>query len=108
MTSMRAERATLRTRLLSWGLAYTPAAALAVLLPKCPLCIAAQLALLGVAIPLPSYARALIVAVSVLLGTVVVVARARRVRGAKARAARWLSAESSCCGRRGTHAIRSH
>ncbi|MEY4582737.1 MAG: hypothetical protein RL701_7440, partial [Pseudomonadota bacterium] len=36
-----------RAPLLSWGIAYTPAAALAVLLPKCPLCIAAQLALLG-------------------------------------------------------------
>jgi hypothetical protein len=106
MTSMRAERAPLRTRLLSWGLAYTPAAALAVLLPKCPLCIAAQLALLGVAIPLPSYARALIVAVSVVLGTVVIVARTRRARGAKVRSAGWLGEESSCCGRR-TRAIRS-
>ena len=57
MTSTRVERGPLRMRLLSWGIAYTPAAALAVLLPKCPLCIAAQLALIGVSIPLPSYAR---------------------------------------------------
>jgi hypothetical protein len=93
--------------LLAWGLAYTPAAALAVLLPKCPLCIAAQLALLGVAIPLPSYARALIVAVSVVLGTIVIVARARRARGAKARAASWLGEESACCGGRGRRAVHS-
>jgi hypothetical protein len=73
--SMRAEPRTLRVRLLSWGLAYTPAAALAVLLPKCPLCVAAQLALLGVTIPLPSYARVLAVMASVVIGSVVILAR---------------------------------
>src|SRR5262245_3041204 len=70
-------------RLLPWGLAYTPAAALALLLPKCPLCIAAQLALLGVTIPLPGHTRAIAVAASVVLGTLVILARARRGAPAK-------------------------
>jgi hypothetical protein len=78
MTSTRVERGSLRTRLLAWGAAYTPAAALAVLLPKCPLCIAAQLALIGVTIPLPSYARTLAIAVSLGLGTVVLWMRRKR------------------------------
>jgi hypothetical protein len=76
--STRADLGTPRVRLFSWGLAYTPAAVLAVLLPKCPLCIAAQLALLGVTIPLPSYARALAIVASVVLGTAVIFARRRR------------------------------
>ena len=58
-----------RAGLLTWALAYAPAASLAVLLPKCPFCIAAPLALIGVAIPIPSEARTLIVVVSVVLGT---------------------------------------
>jgi hypothetical protein len=79
--SMRAEPRRLRARLLAWSLAYTPAAVLAVLLPKCPLCIAAELALLGVTIPLPSYARALAILASVVIGTVVILARRRGLRG---------------------------
>jgi hypothetical protein len=78
MTNTRVERGPLRTRLLAWGIAYTPAAALAVLLPKCPLCIAAQLALIGVAIPLPSYARTLAIAFSIVLGTAILWTRRKR------------------------------
>jgi hypothetical protein len=62
-----------RKRWLALGLAYTPAAALAVLLPKCPLCIAAQLALLGVTFSVPSSARGLAIAISLALGTFAVV-----------------------------------
>ncbi len=80
MTRTRLEASAPRVRLKSWGLAYAPAAALAVLLPKCPLCIAAQLALIGVTIPLPSYARVLIIALSAALGTAVLVLRKRRSR----------------------------
>lgn len=79
--STRAERGTLRARLWTWGLAYTPAAALTVLLPKCPLCIAAQLTLIGVTIPLPSYARWLAIALSVVLGTAVLLLRRKRATG---------------------------
>lgn len=79
--STRAESSTLRSRLLSWGFAYTPAAAFALLLPKCPLCIAGPLALIGVTLPLPSYARGLAIALSVVLGTVYLLARRQRGRG---------------------------
>lgn len=75
--STRAETRTRRARLFSAGLAYTPAAALAVLLPKCPLCIAAQLALVGVTIPLPSYAKALVVGASIVIASIVLLARRR-------------------------------
>jgi hypothetical protein len=78
--STRAERNSWRGRLLAWGFAYTPAAALALLLPKCPLCLAAWLALLGVSIPVPSYARALLVVTSAVLATLVMLARRRRAR----------------------------
>lgn len=64
--------------MLTWSFAYTPAAALAVLLPKCPLCIAAQLALLGVTVPLPSYSRGLVIAASFVLGTIVLFLRRKR------------------------------
>jgi hypothetical protein len=84
--STRAEPSTLRARLLSWSLAYTPAAALAMQLPKCPLCIAAPLALLGVTFPMPSYARTIAIAASFMLGTAVLLLR--RKRGG-----------SACCGR---------
>jgi len=67
--STRAEAGRSRPRLWSWGLAYTPAAAFALLLPKCPLCIAAPLALLGVSVTLPSYVRVLAIAASLALGT---------------------------------------
>jgi hypothetical protein len=73
--STRAEPGALRRRLLAWALAYAPAAALAALVPKCPLCIAAQLALLGVVIPLPSYARTLALVASFAVGSVVLIAR---------------------------------
>ena len=65
-------------RIWVWGLAYAPSAALLVLLPKCPLCIAAQLALIGVTIPLPSYARWLAIAFSVVLGTALLLLRRKR------------------------------
>jgi hypothetical protein len=65
-------------RLLSWGAAYTPAAALAVLLPMCPLCIAALLALIGVTIPLPSYARAIAIVTRVVPATAVLWMRRKR------------------------------
>jgi hypothetical protein len=81
MTNIRVERGSLRTRLLAWGAAYTPAAVLAVVLPKCPLCIAAQLALIGVTIPLPTHARAITIAISVVLGSAVLWMRRKR-RGA--------------------------
>ncbi len=75
------ELGTRRVRRLSWGLAYTPAATLAVLLPKCPLCIAAPLALLGVTIPLPDDARVFAIGASVLLGTAVVLFGRKRCGG---------------------------
>jgi hypothetical protein len=70
--STRVER---RVKLWRMSLAYTPAALFALLLPKCPLCIAAPLALLGVTIPLPSYAKALVVGLSVAVASVFVVMR---------------------------------
>lgn len=70
-----------RKRWLALGLAYTPAAALAVLLPKCPLCIAAQLALLGVTFSVPSSLRGLAIAVSLALATLALfVLRTRAAR----------------------------
>ena len=87
MTSTRVERGPLRMRLLSWGIAYTPAAALAVLLPKCPLCIAAQLALIGVSIPLPSYARWIAIVSSIVLGAAVLLLR-RKAGATRARRTR--------------------
>jgi hypothetical protein len=101
MMSMRAELGTSRKRLLSWSIAYTPAAALAVLLPKCPLCIAAQLALVGVTIPLPSYARALVIIASVVVSTLVIVARWKGVRAAAIGLAASPSGGMSCGGRCG-------
>jgi hypothetical protein len=53
-------------------------------LPKCPLCIAAQLALLGVSVPLPSAARAIAIAASLVLGSAFI--RIRKRRGARASA----------------------
>jgi hypothetical protein len=79
--STHAEASSPRARLLSWGIAYTPAAVLAVLLPKCPLCIAAPLTLIGVAIPLPSYARTLGIVASLVLGTLFILARRTRRGG---------------------------
>lgn len=73
--STRVERRVRRARLWPVSLAYTPAALFAVLLPKCPLCIAAPLAFLGVTIPLPSYAKALVVGASVAIASVVVFVR---------------------------------
>jgi hypothetical protein len=67
-----------RKRWLALGLAYMPAAAFAVLLPKCPLCIAAQLALLGVTFSVPSSARSVAIAISLALGTLVLWALGRR------------------------------
>lgn len=54
-------------------LAYAPAALLALLLPKCPLCLAALLVVLGVSVTLPTYTYALVVGVSVALGTLALV-----------------------------------
>ena len=62
---------------MSVGLAYTPAALLALFAPKCPLCLGALLAVLGVSVALPSYSYALVVMVSVALGTLALVWRFR-------------------------------
>ena len=63
------------------GAAYTPAALLALFLPKCPFCLAPLLALLGVSVALPRYTYALVVALSVAAGTLALVGRrARRPR----------------------------
>ena len=75
MTSMRGSRR--RTRLLSCCAASTPAVALAWLLPKCPLCLAAPLALLGVTF---SDARALVLGTRVALAAAVLLLVARHVR----------------------------
>src|SRR4051795_2759933 len=97
---MRAEPAR-RARLLAWALPYAPAAALALLLPKCPLCIAAQLALLGIAIPLPSYARALVIAASLAVGAAVTVARWKNAgRGTIDRSRPHSVRGLGCCGSR--------
>jgi uncharacterized membrane protein len=56
-------------RLASVGLAYTPAALLALVMPKCPLCLAALLAMFGVTGVVPGYSYALVVLVGVALGT---------------------------------------
>lgn len=69
---MSAECCTRRRRVASLGLAYTPAALLALVLPKCPLCLAA---LLGLGIALPSYSYKLVVVAAVVLGTLVVLRR---------------------------------
>jgi hypothetical protein len=109
--NMDAEPGTRPKRLLAWGLAYTPAAALAVLLPKCPLCIAAQLALIGVTISLPSYARTLAVIASLVLGSVVIIV-ARRKRGKIASGRPGVGGRSgavfSCGGRCGTRSGSLH
>ena len=65
-------------RVVAVGLAYTPAALLALLLPKCPLCLAPLLAVIGAG-TLP-YDYTLIVAVSIALGTLVLVTRGVRAR----------------------------
>jgi hypothetical protein len=95
---MRAEQpGAPRTRLLSWGLAYTPTAALAVLLPKCPLCIAAQLALLGVTIPLPSYARTLAVVASLVIASVIMLARRKNARAGNTSCGGTCTSKASRC-----------
>jgi hypothetical protein len=66
---MSASCCTQRKRLAKLGLAYTPAALLALFMPKCPLCFAALLALLGVSAAVPSYTYALVVLASLALGT---------------------------------------
>lgn len=69
-----------RKRLALVGLASTPAALLAVLLPKCPLCLGAQLALLGVGVALPSSGYAMIVSGCVALSAgVLILARRARI-----------------------------
>jgi len=63
-----------RRRRLSWlGLAYTPTAVLALFAPKCPLCLGALLAVLGVTGAAPSYA--IIVLASLALGTLALLGR---------------------------------
>jgi hypothetical protein len=52
---------------------------LALLLPKCPLCLAPLLAMIGVG-ALPGYDYTLIVATSIVVGTLVLVTRAVRAR----------------------------
>jgi len=76
--STRAELGRSQRRPLSWALAYGPAAAFAVLLPKCPLGVAAPLALLGLTTPLPAYARTLAIAASLVFGTLYLLARRKR------------------------------
>lgn len=66
-----------RRRLASVGLAWTPAALLALLLPKCPLCLAAWLGL-GLVLPAQSYSW--LVIGSAVLGTLVLLACKRAVR----------------------------
>jgi hypothetical protein len=75
---MSADCCSPRRRAMSVGLAYTPAALLALLLPKCPLCLAPLLAAIGVGV-LP-YDYTLVVAISIALGTLVLVTRAVRAR----------------------------
>ncbi len=56
-----------RRKLPSVGLAYAPAALLALLVPKCPMCLGAMLGL-GLLLPRQSYA--FLVAGSAMLGTI--------------------------------------
>lgn len=56
--STRADDVHPRARWLPWTMAFTPAATLAVVLPKCPVCLAAQLALIGVSATWPTRTRA--------------------------------------------------
>jgi hypothetical protein len=65
-----------RRRLATAGLAYTPAALLAIFTPKCPMCLAA---LLGLGLALPGYSYALVVAGSALAGTLAAVVQLRRL-----------------------------
>lgn len=65
---------------LAIALSTTPAALLAAVLPKCPLCLSAQLALLGIGVALPASGYALIVAASAALGAgVLILARRARI-----------------------------
>jgi len=69
-----------RRRLASVGLAYTPAALLALVMPKCPLCLAALLAMFGVTGAVPGYSYGWVVLVSAALGTLALVGRFARSR----------------------------
>jgi len=77
--SMGADCCAPRKRWLGVALASTPAAVLAALLPKCPLCLSAQLALLGIGVALPASGYALIVTACAALGVAVLIF-ARRAR----------------------------
>jgi len=69
-----------RRRLAAVGLAYTPAALLALVMPKCPLCLAALLAMFGVTGAVPGYSYAWVVLVSAALGTLALGAGLYRFR----------------------------
>ena len=69
-----------------WGVAtaYAPAALAALLLPKCPVCLAALLGIVGVSVALPAYSYGLAIAISAGIGTLaLVVVLARRSRRAR-------------------------
>ena len=68
-----------RTQLASVGLASLPAVVLAALLPKCPLCIAAYLAAIGVSVALPEHSYAFAVLASATLGALGLILTRRRL-----------------------------
>lgn len=72
-----ATRRASRRRVAKVGLAYAPAALLAIVTPKCPMCLAA---LLGLGFALPGVSYAIVVAVSAAAGTLLLLARWRRKR----------------------------